>query len=235
MKNTAIKNKPDVKDENKAFQKKKAAFVDIDGTLIRNMSSERLFFRYLIYKGIVTPRDILRYLKVSLNRFVNLKGLQLRKNKHYLKGKKVDFIFEIAKNFFNEKISSHISKEALREIDNLRDRGYTIILLSGTPSFLVDCFKKHCNVDLGIGTTLVSENGVFTGEISGIYAYGKGKADIVKILERKYNIDLNNSYAYANKYADVKHMRLIGYPIAVNASTRLHLYAKKNNWCITKF
>jgi phosphoserine phosphatase len=54
-------------------------------------------------------------------------------------------------------------------------------------------------------------------------------------LEKKYNIDLNSSYAYANHYADVKHMRLIGYPIAVNAGTRLHLYAKKNNWCITKF
>jgi HAD superfamily hydrolase (TIGR01490 family) len=235
MLKNAIKDESDTKDENEAFRKKKVAFVDIDGTLIRKMSSERLFFKYLIYKGIVTPRDILRYLKVSLNRFVNLKGPQFKKNKHYLKGKKVDVIFEIARNFFNEKISPHISEEALREINNLRDKGYTIILLSGTLSFLVDCFKKHCNADLGIGTKLVSDNGVFTGEISGIYAYGKGKADIVKRLEKKYNIDLNNSYAYANKYTDVKHMSLMRYPIAVNASTRLHLYAKKNNWCITKF
>ena len=223
------------KDKEEDFQRKRAAIFDIDGTLIKNMSSERLFFKYLVYKRIVTPRDILRYLKVSLNRFINLEGLQLKENKHYLKGKKVDAIFEIARNFFNEKISPHISKEALREINSLRDKGYTIILLSGTLSFLVDCFKNHCNADLGIGTKLVSDNGVFTGEISGIYAYDKGKVDIVKRLEKKYNIDLNNSYAYANQYTDVKHMRLMGYPIAVNASTRLHLYAKKNNWCITKF
>jgi HAD superfamily hydrolase (TIGR01490 family) len=230
-----VKDEPGMKDENEDFQKKKVAFIDIDGTLIRKMSSERLFFKYLVYKRIVTPRDILRYLKVSLNRFVNFEGLQLKKNKHYLKGKKVDVIFEIARGFFSEKISPHISKEALSEINSLRDKGYTIILLSGTLSFLVDCFKNHCNADLGVGTKLVSDNGVFTGEISGIYAYGKGKADIVKRLEKKYNIDLNNSYAYANHYTDVKHMRLMGYPIAVNAGTRLQLYAKRNNWCTAKF
>ena len=82
-----------MKDENEDFQKKKVAFIDIDGTLIRKMSSERLFFKYLVYKRIVTPRDILRYLKVSLNRFINLEGLQLKENKHYIKGKKVDAIF----------------------------------------------------------------------------------------------------------------------------------------------
>jgi HAD superfamily hydrolase (TIGR01490 family) len=234
LKNT-VKDETGMKDENEDFQKRKVAFIDIDGTLIRKMSSERLFFKYLVYKRIVTPRDIFRYLKVSLNRFINLEGLQLKKNKYYLKGKNVDAIFKFARDFFNEKISPHISKEALREINSLRNKGYTIILLSGTLSFLVDCFKNHCNADLGIGTKLVSDNGVFTGEISGIYAYGKGKADIVKRLEKKYNIDLNNSYAYANQYIDVKHMRLMGYPIAVNASKRLHLYAKKNNWCITKF
>jgi HAD superfamily hydrolase (TIGR01490 family) len=235
MLKSTVKDEPGMKDENEDFQKKKVAFIDIDGTLIRKMSSERLFFKYLVYKRIVTPRDILRYLKVSLNRFINYEGLQLKKNKYYLKGKKVDVIFEIARGFFSEKISPHISKEALREINSLRDKGYTIILLSGTLSFLVDCFKNHCNADLGVGTKLVSDNGVFTGEISGIYAYGKGKADIVKRLEKKYNIDLNNSYAYANHYTDVKHMRLMGYPIAVNAGTRLHLYAKRNNWCTTKF
>ncbi len=70
------------------FQRKRAAIFDIDGTLIKNMSSERLFFKYLVYKRIVTPRDILRYLKVSLNRFINLEGLQLKKTNITLRGKR---------------------------------------------------------------------------------------------------------------------------------------------------
>lgn len=77
-----------IKDENEDFQKKKVAFIDIDGTLIRKMSSERLFFKYLVYKRIITPRNVLRYLKVSLNRFVNFEGLQLKKTNIILRGKR---------------------------------------------------------------------------------------------------------------------------------------------------
>jgi phosphoserine phosphatase len=110
-----------------------------------------------------------------------------------------------------------------------------IILLSGTLSFIVDCFRNYCNADLGIGTQLVSNNGTFTGETEGAYVFGEVKADIVKKLRKSYNIDLENSYAYANHYTDIKHMRLIGHPIAINASTMLNLYAKRNSWHRTEF
>ncbi|ODS34411.1 MAG: hydrolase [Candidatus Scalindua rubra] len=177
----------------------------------------------------------MRLVKVSLYRLLNLNNLQVRKNKHYLKGKKVDVIVKAAKDFFNEKLSPLISTKALREINSLKDKCYMIVFLSGTLNPFVECFKDYCKADLGIGTYLESENGVFTGEIKGTYAYNKGKADIVKKLAKEYNIDLNNSYAYANQYIDVKFMRLTGFPIAVNASPMLRLYAKKKHWCIKEF
>ncbi|MFQ5965499.1 MAG: HAD family hydrolase [Candidatus Scalinduaceae bacterium] len=213
----------------------KVAIFDIDGTLIKNVSSERLFFKYLISKRIVTIKDILRFVIVSLNRFLNFKGFQFKKNKYYLKGKNVDVIVKVAKNFFKEKLSPLISHKALIEINSLKDKGYMIIFLSGTLNSFVECFKDYCNADLGIGTKLISDNGVLTGEINGTYVFNKNKADIVKRLERRYNIDLNKSYSYANQYADVKFMQLTGYPIAVNASLILRVYAKKNNWSIKEF
>ena len=66
---------------------RKVAIFDIDGTLIK-VSSERQFFKYLIAEKIVTTKDILRVVKVSVYRILNLNNLQVRKNKHYLKGKK---------------------------------------------------------------------------------------------------------------------------------------------------
>ena len=110
-----------------------------------------------------------------------------------------------------------------------------IILLSGTLIPFVECFKDYCNADMGIGTHLESEDGILTGEMNGTYAYNNGKADIVKKLAKEYNIDLNNSYSYANQYIDVKFMRLTGFPVAVNASPMLRLYARKNNWCMATF
>jgi len=213
---------------------KKVAIFDIDGTLIK-VSSERQFFKYLIAERIVTTKDILRVVKVSLYRILNLNNLQVRKNKHYLKGKKADIIVQAAKTFFNEKLSPLISTKALEEIRCLKGKGYTIILLSGTLVPFVECFKDYCKADMGIGTHLESENGTLTGEIKGTYAYNNGKADIVKKLAKEYNIDLSNSYSYANQYVDVKFMRLTGFPVAVNASPMLRLYARRNNWCMATF
>ena len=121
-------------------------------------------------------------------------------------------------NLFNERLSPLISTKALEEIKGLKEKGYMIILLSSTLIPFVECFKDYCNADMGIGTHLESEDGILTGEMNGTYAYNNGKADIVKKLAKEYNIDLNNSYSYANQYIDVKFMRLTGFPVAVNAS-----------------
>lgn len=215
---------------------KKAAIFDIDGTIIRNLSSERVLFRYLIEKKIVTASDILRLAGMFINKLFGLKGLYVRKNKYYLKNKEYkDIVFSV-NECFQERISPYISKVALKEIHTLKNNGYVIILLSGTLSPLVECFKKYCNADIGIGTKLaVNEAGIITGEIDGVHSYSSGKAKVIENLVAEYSIDLTSSYAYANQYLDVKFMRMVGYPIAVNASRMLQLYAKINRWKTIEF
>ena len=133
---------------------KKAAIFDIDGTILKNISSERVFFRYLLNKGFVTTKDLLRFANVFVNNLLQLKGLYLRKNKYYLKDKEYEQVVSEIKECFKRQISSHISATALQEISRLKDAGYLIILLSGTLSPLVECFKKYCDADIGVGTCL---------------------------------------------------------------------------------
>lgn len=215
---------------------KKAAIFDIDGTIIKNISSERVLFRYLIEKRIVTSKDLFQLASAFINNLLRLKGLYVRKNKYYLKNKEYEKIVSTVKECFKERISPHISIAALNEIDRLKNEGYVIILLSGTLSPLVECFKKHCNADIGIGTNLfVNEAGRITGEINGIHSYSSGKAKIIKRLVEEHNIDLSSSYAFANQYLDVKFMRMVGYPVAVNATPMLRFYANINRWKIIEF
>lgn len=215
---------------------KKVAIFDIDGTIIKNLSSERVLFRYLIDKKIINRKDVLRFAGVLVNRLFNLRGLYVRKNKYYLKNKEYEDIVSNIKECFQERISPYISTLALKEIDTLKNKGYNIILLSGTLSPLVECFKEYCCADIGIGTKLaVNKEGKITGEIDGIHSYSSGKVKAVEHLVAEHNIDLLSSYAYANQYLDVKFMRMVGYPIAVNASTMLRLYAKINQWKTVEF
>ncbi|KAB2835757.1 MAG: HAD-IB family hydrolase [Candidatus Brocadia sp.] len=214
----------------------KAAIFDIDGTIIRNISSERVFFRYLLDKKLITFQDLLRFANMFFNNLLLFKGLYVRKNKYYLKNKEYEKIVSSINECFKERISSHISSAAIEEMKMLKNAGYFIVLLSGTLSPFVDCFKRYCNADVGIGTSLAFDNkGIITGEINGIHSYSGGKSKIVNRLVTEYNIDLSSSYAYANQYVDIKFMRMVGYPVAVNASPLLRLYAKINRWKIIEF
>ena len=217
---------------------KRAAIFDIDGTLLRNVSSERVFFRYLLGKGIVTFKDLLRFANVFVNNLLFLKGIHVRKNKYYLKSKAYEKVFSPIhiNECFEERIAPYISVAALEEIHKLKNAGYLIILLSGTLTPLVECFRKYCNADIGVGTSLaVDDEGLITGEIDGIHSYSGGKVQIVNRLAAEHNIDLSSSYAYANQYLDIKFMRMVGYPVAVNASLMLLLHAKVNHWKIVEF
>lgn len=215
---------------------KKAAIFDIDGTILRNISSERVFFRYLLSKRIITIKDLLQFANVFASNLLQLKGVYLRKNKYYLKNKEYEQVVSEMKECFKRHISAHISETALKEMDILKNAGYLIILLSGTLSPLVECFKKYCDADIGVGTCLAVDNeGKITGEIDGIHSYSGGKVKAVNQLVAEHNIDLSSSYAYANQYLDVKFMRMVGHPIAVNASPMLRLYANIKRWKIVEF
>ncbi len=215
---------------------KKAAIFDIDGTILKNMSSERVLFRYLMDKKIVTAKDVLRFATVFVNNLLLLKGIYLRKNKYYLKDKGYREMVSYINECFQDRISPYISPIALEEMNRLKKAGYMIILLSGTLNPLVECFRRYCNADIGIGTNLgIDKDGMITGEIDGIHSYSGGKVKVVERLAAEYDIDLPASSAYANQYLDVKFMRMVGCPVAVNATRMLRFYATLNRWSTVEF
>lgn len=214
---------------------KKVAFFDIDGTLIKDISSERVFFKYLLDNRIVTITDLLRYAFMFLASIVSFKGVFARRNKYYLKGKQYDFIADEAKKCFNERIVSYISKDGIKEIERLKTDGYKIVLLSGTLDPIMECFMEFCSADEGIATTLKRKNGVIAGVIDGIYAYHSGKSDIIKRLAKEEDIDLSTAYGFGNEKIDIDFLQLLGNPVAVNADKGLESYAKESGWKIVEF
>jgi HAD superfamily hydrolase (TIGR01490 family) len=215
---------------------RKAAIFDIDGTIIKGISSERVLFYYLLEKRVINFSSLLRFAAAFLRKCFSLKGLSFRKNKYYLKNNDYENIIGNIDECFHKRILPHISEYALQEIKRLKNEGYLIILLSGTLSPMVECFTKVCNADIGIGTKLAVDNeGRITGEIDGIHSYCGGKVKIIERLVSEYSLDLSSSYGFGNAYVDVKFLRIVGYPVAVNASPMLWLYARANQWKMVTF
>lgn len=213
----------------------KAAIFDLDNTLLRCRSSERSFFKYLVIHRIITIGDLLRLATAFFGRLFGLKGIYVRKNKFHLKGKDMEVVKNASAIFFKESLAPLISGDAMKELKQKKNEGYVIILLSATLGLLLEHFKDHCGADLAVGATLASLNGRFTGELEGVLPYGRGKEIVLKKLAEEKGIDLSESYAYADRYADTYHMKLVGHPVAVNARGRFLRYAKEKNWHIANF
>ncbi len=214
---------------------KTAAIFDLDGTIL-DISSERVFFTYLLLRGALSFKDFLicmgYFLKIA---WVADFGKALKSNKMYLRNKPCAKIREFALNCFSEKLESRISRYAIAEIERHRRQGHHLILLSGTLDLLLEHFMRYLGMDRRIGTPIETRNGVLTGRVIGLHPFGQAKAVITRQIADQYGIDLSESYGYANSFSDVPFLDTVGHAIAVDPDNRLARHAEKSGWEITTF
>ncbi len=206
------------------------AFFDLDGTLIPPPSSERMFLKHLIQNNVVTWTDMLRFVQgIVYNSKGGRHGI-FKRNKFYLKEKNVELIEHMAQEYVEHYIYPLISRDAQHVIAQHKANNDVLIMISGSPYFIV----KVCAQMLGFndykGTDLIINDGKFTGKIKGIHPYGKNKVAVVQDFIAHYALDINHSTIYANHGMDRYILALSPRPVAVNPSRRLQKYCKKKGW-----
>lgn len=207
--------------------KKAIAVFDIDGTVLKDSSSERIFVRYLLVRGELNMFNVINYVKHFLVTFPRNWVLATKGNRFYLKGKSSHRIEKLAEEYFRNEIIPKISDVARRKIEEHRTCGLEIVLLSGTPDVLLRCFQEYLKADRAHGSTLRVSDGRYTGDICGIYPYGRAKAEIVHTYYGSGSYDLSASYAYADCISDFDFLELFGHPALVNSTPRLKAKAKR--------
>jgi len=210
---------------------RKAAIFDLDGTLISGTSAERIFIKYLFKKGEINFSHIFRTFLRFFDNIGSWNKMVLQ-NKYYLKGGSPEKFRQIADECFSNRIDKLISKDMLRIINYHRDKGDLLIMISGTPNFILDVFNRRLSFDDKKGTDLEVKNAEFTGRISGIHPHGPDKVIVLEEFIKKYQIDLANSTVYANHFTDRLIMDKVGNPVAVNPDRNLLKYAKNRSWKI---
>ena len=74
----------------------------------------------------------------------------------------------------------------------------------------------------------VDENGKYNGEVIPMWDSNSKKKAINELVE-KYNIDLNNSYAYGDTSGDYTMFKSVGCPFAINPTKELIGKIKEDN------
>jgi len=208
---------------------------DVDGTLIKGTSCEKLFFHHLLDTKKLRVNNMINFglRGIALSRFGKL--YIVKANKGYLRGFEVDNIDKLGIEHFISHVKNRISQKGIDRINQHKRNGEKVALLSGMPEFLLKNFADYLEIELAIGCVLKINNGKYTGVTEGVFPLGRGKAEIIESILSKYNHAWSDITAYADHRSDRFMLEKVGKPIAVNPDDGLKQIAKTNNWPIEIF
>lgn len=89
---------------------------DLDGTLIRGTSAERLLVPFLLRRGVLGPRQVAAALTTAVKLPIVGRTAALRRNKRYLVGLDVDAVREHVRDFLSEILESRFNGSVVRRL-----------------------------------------------------------------------------------------------------------------------
>ena len=209
------------------------AFFDIDGTIFRN-SLMIEHFKKLIKYEVIDPAiwytDVKKVYKEWEKRFGDFEQYLETLAMVYideLKGVNKSHIEFIASQVININ-GDMVYKYSRDKIEWHKQQGHKRIFISGSPDFLVAKMAQKYGVNEYKGTIYkVDENNNFTGEIIKMWDSENKQRAIDEFIE-KYNVDLENSYAYGDTTGDLSMLKMVGNPVAMNPNRNLLLSIRED-------
>jgi HAD superfamily hydrolase (TIGR01490 family) len=126
----------------------------------------------------------------------------------------------IARNVVNQK-GDRVYTFTRDRIKWHKAQGHILITISGSPSELVrEMALKHGFNDFKGAEYKLDDKEIYTGEVNPMWDSVSKKAAILNFSE-KYDIDLEQSYAYGDTAGDYSMFELVKHPVCVNPTKEL--------------
>lgn len=210
-----------------------AAFIDVDKTLLPEVSAEMLLVRGMI-KGTIPGRfRWLPFLAEWLRLLPHGPVVARKANKGYLAGSRPAEVRAWARQLFDEQIEPRLGLRGTGWIERERAKRRAVVLLSGMPELLLEPFAERFGSDLAIGTPLeVGADGRLTGRRAGLHPYGAAKLAIARAIAEEHGWESRDCSAYGDHESDRYLLEWVGEPFAVDPDERLRLEAVRKGWTI---
>ncbi|OBJ82481.1 HAD-IB family hydrolase/lysophospholipid acyltransferase family protein [Mycobacterium paragordonae] len=216
---------------------KVGAFFDLDGTLVAGFTAVILTQERLRRRDMGVG-ELLSMIQGALNHTLGRIEFEelISKASMALAGRVLEDLDEIGERLFNQRIESRIYPEMRELVRAHVARGHTVVLSSSALTIQVNPVARF----LGISNTLTNkfetnEDGLLTGGVIKPILWGPGKAAAVQRFAAEHDIDLKDSYFYADGDEDVALMYLVGNPRPTNPEGKMAAVAKRRGWPILKF
>ena len=213
------------------------AFFDLDGTLVAG------------FTAVILTRERFRSRDMGVGELIGMIAAGLThqlggmdfddlidRASAALRGRSYSDLLQIGERLFAEKIEKRIYPEMRELVQTHLDRGHTVALTSSALTIQVEPVARF----LGIPNMLtnrfeVDSDGVLTGKVIRPILWGPGKATAVQEFAAENDIDLAESYFYADGDEDVSLMYLVGNPRPTNPGDKMREVARKRGWPVLEF
>jgi HAD superfamily hydrolase (TIGR01490 family) len=116
-----------------------------------------------------------------------------------------------------------------------QDAGRPVFICTAAAQEMAELMALVLTFDGAVGSVAEVVDGVYTGREGGPFNYREGKAQAIRELAEREDIDLAASYAYSDSESDLPMLRLVGHPVAVNPDAELARVAREEGWEIMRF
>jgi HAD superfamily hydrolase (TIGR01490 family) len=132
--------------------------------------------------------------------------------------------------FIDSIIVPLILPKAVQLIDKHRQAGDILLIITATNSFVTAPIAQLLGIENLIAVEPEIQDNAYTGKVSGIPSFGKGKVERLNqwLIDKPFNLD--GSYFYSDSINDLPLLQLVAKPIVVNADKALTTYALEHKW-----
>lgn len=220
----------------------RAAFFDLDGTLTSKHTGMG-FIRYFSDRGIrrgtklwyfATHYPLYFLRKLNLISEGKFRAPWVADMSWFLRGYSIDDAQAVwdwmADDFWN-----HCWRDDTRSIvrDHL-EAGDTVVLVSSGPQPMIQRAAQELGTEHAVGTHFEVKDGHYTGRSLKPICIDAFKASMTReyLRDNGIEVELKNSFAYADSTSDLHLLEMVGNPIAVHPDKGLRTEAEQRGWRI---
>lgn len=219
----------------KRSKKTKLGIFDIDGTIFRSSLTVELVNGFI--KAGIFPKQAKKEMEADYLAWMNRQGHYdtfvkklLEILFKYLPGCKKQAVDNVVSEVLNWQ-KDRVYRYTRDLITGLKKKKYTLIAISGSPSYMVQKFVHHMGFDIAYGLPYETVANVFTGLVLNMNPVEHKEIVLASIIEKyTLDVDLTHSVAVGDTDADIPMLEMVGRPIAFNPNKQLAEYAKDKQW-----
>ena len=217
-----------------------AAFFDVDNTIMQGASIFHLA-RGLHRRKFFTSKDIIKAAwDQAYFRIVGVENPEAVDSARtsalrFIAGHRVDELEALSVEIFDEAMAHRIwpGTRALAQLH--LDQGQRVWLVTAAPIEIARIIADRLGLTGALGSVAQQIDGVYTGELVGDLLHGPAKAEAVRVLALREELDLERCAAYSDSYNDLPMLSLVGDPCAINPDAKLRAHARANGWRVRDY